>query len=221
MAGPALLSFGLVDGRPVFMDDWDDSYFRIDPSVEREFLDRSAGIDAVPANCDPGMSLLLGINCEHCQIVRADGDRPTSSLLDDWAGEPTRSWRDFGRITILLHRTRIHLARRPIAEILNKVASDLQGPSRASSRGDVLALAVRFSAVRRLIPIRRNCLLDSLAMIRWLGPSEQLALVFGVKLDPFAAHCWVQLEDCAINDRLDHIAPFSPVRHLKCMPVSR
>src|SRR3546814_13620749 len=33
-------------------------------------------------------------------------------------------------------------------------------------------------------------------------------LVLGVKLDPFAAHCWVQSEDCVANDSLSRVRCF-------------
>lgn len=41
-------------------------------------------------------------------------------------------------------------------------------------------------------------------------------LVFGVKLDPFSAHCWVQIGDLLLNDRADQVARFRCVRVLTC-----
>jgi hypothetical protein len=43
-----------------------------------------------------------------------------------------------------------------------------------------------------------------------------MELVFGAKLNPFAAHCWVQLEDVVLNDRTDNVAVFTPVGVIRC-----
>lgn len=36
-------------------------------------------------------------------------------------------------------------------------------------------------------------------------------LVIGVKLDPFAAHCWIQAGDRVENDRLERVTQFTPI----------
>ena len=36
-------------------------------------------------------------------------------------------------------------------------------------------------------------------------------LVFAVMTRPFAAHCWVQLDETVLNDRLDHVRKFTPI----------
>jgi hypothetical protein len=52
-----------------------------------------------------------------------------------------------------------------------------------------------FRSARPLVPARRVCLHDCLALIDWLGPaSAGIDLVFGVSAYPFTAHC---LETCA------------------------
>ena len=73
-------------------------------------------------------------------------------------------------------------------------------------------MAKRFLAVRRLVPVRPNCLLDSLALVRFLrARSASADLVFGVKLEPFGAHCWVQSDDTILNDSIDTASDFTPV----------
>ena len=42
------------------------------------------------------------------------------------------------------------------------------------------------------------------SLLRRLGPHRSgVALLFGAKLDPFAAHCWVQSSDLVLNDRIE------------------
>lgn len=84
-----------------------------------------------------------------------------------------------------------------------------------SSLGDAASVeeAVRaFQATRALVPIERSCLLDSLALLDWLGDAARHAeLVFGVRMDPFGAHCWVQTDRLLLTDANDTIGTFVPV----------
>ncbi len=57
-----------------------------------------------------------------------------------------------------------------------------------------------------------HCLFDSFALIEFLSSYDIYPnWVFGVKMSPFAAHCWVQQGDLLLNDSLDHINLFSPI----------
>jgi hypothetical protein len=78
--------------------------------------------------------------------------------------------------------------------------------------GEGLDAARQFLATRRLAPAAPRCLPDSLALLdhlarRGLGGE----LVFGVKLNPFSAHCWVQRGDLVLNDALDHVTLHTPI----------
>jgi hypothetical protein len=80
----------------------------------------------------------------------------------------------------------------------------------------------RFISARRLVPVKPNCLLDSVALLRWLGDAAASAsLVFGVKLAPFAAHCWVQSDTALLDDVSDNVARFVPVRVIRCSAPTR
>ena len=36
-------------------------------------------------------------------------------------------------------------------------------------------------------------------------------LYFGVRLDPFAAHCWLQHDDLLLTDPMNFVADYTPV----------
>lgn len=36
-------------------------------------------------------------------------------------------------------------------------------------------------------------------------------MIFGVKVRPFEAHCWVELADAVVNDRLDLVRTYTPI----------
>ncbi len=96
------------------------------------------------------------------------------------------------------------LRSRPIDSLL------AQGPAHQPIRDrQLIDLASRFLAARKLVPIKRNCLLDSLSLVRWLGGGR---ILFGVKLHPFAAHCWVQSGALILNDLTENVAAFTVVR---------
>lgn len=125
---------------------------------------------------------------------------------------------DIVKTSHLVLRTRSQLRTQPIGRVLkNIMPGGRDGTIDAARREDVIFRAVRFLSARKLVPIKRNCLLDSLSLLLWLGPRRSsLALLFGVKLDPFAAHCWVQTDDLVVNDRVETVAAFTPVRIIRC-----
>lgn len=71
--------------------------------------------------------------------------------------------------------------------------------------------AQRFANARRWCPIKRNCLLDSLAFDRWMAHPRNAEIVFGVVAKPFEAHCWVQSEATVLNDSYDRVSRFEPI----------
>lgn len=77
------------------------------------------------------------------------------------------------------------------------------------------AVARGYASSRVHLPWRRLCVPDSLALARFLWlrgiPGE---VYFGVRLDPFAAHAWVQLGDMILSDNVNIVADYRPVFRL-------
>lgn len=77
---------------------------------------------------------------------------------------------------------------------------------------DCSAPLLAYHRARRLVPIARNCLLDSLALDRWLGETgPPRTIVIGVTSEPFLAHCWLQTEHLLLNDSPDHVRRYAPI----------
>lgn len=73
-------------------------------------------------------------------------------------------------------------------------------------------LVAIFSRLRSLFPANYVCLLDSLALVEFLALYDVFPmLVFGVRLDPWAAHCWVQEREFLFNDDVEAVADFVPI----------
>ncbi len=67
-----------------------------------------------------------------------------------------------------------------------------------------------FARLRLLVSPAGNCLPLSLALARRCA-STDARLVFGVQLNPFAAHAWVQRDTEVLNDELHVVHAFTPV----------
>lgn len=215
------LSFGLVDGRPVFMDEREDSYFLLEPEQETQFLD----LLSPSARCRQVSTALrraLDLPAECQTLSPAQPPAAECSLLDVHGPRPRTRLADILTLWRTLHRVRRSLKQRPIQSLLDELRTSRQPGNGAPPPDRLIARALRFAAARRAVPIAPNCLSDSLALLVWLGPARSAAtLVFGVKLDPFAAHCWVQAGVTLLNDRVDEIARFQPVRTVACSPATR
>ena len=58
----------------------------------------------------------------------------------------------------------------------------------------------------------RHCLIDSLVLSVYLTRRMvPCTLVIGVSTRPFAAHAWVQIGECVLNDTVEHVLTFTPI----------
>ncbi len=74
-------------------------------------------------------------------------------------------------------------------------------------------LVASFQRLRPLLFSARDaCLFNSLALIEFLARHDCYPnLVLGVRARPFAAHCWVQLDDTVLNDGVEHVSRYTPI----------
>lgn len=212
-------TFGLVDGRPVFMDLNDDSYFMLEPEEETAFL-ASAGKEC------PGVGNSLPPGESGCDEGPPPGPvectRPPSSVLAISQCQSRGALLDAFHVWRLLLNVRSALRRKSIATVLSGYVSRGVRAIESGVAASAPMLASRFARARRLVPLPGNCLTDSLALVRWLHEHGAGAtLIFGVKLDPFAAHCWVQTDEILLNDHLERVERFIPVRAIECTRDSR
>ena len=74
------------------------------------------------------------------------------------------------------------------------------------------ALTRQFLAFRPWYPRDYLCLFDSLALLLLLlRRGIRARWIFGVKEDPFAAHCWLQIGTVVLNEHLDRTRLYSPI----------
>jgi hypothetical protein len=79
-------------------------------------------------------------------------------------------------------------------------------------RDATLAAARLFWAMGPWLPLEGECLLRSAMLVSFLRRSELAAdWVFGVRLWPFHAHCWVQAGDVCLNDDVERLWAYTPI----------
>jgi hypothetical protein len=84
--------------------------------------------------------------------------------------------------------------------------------STCADRASAGCLARGFARARIFVPAARLCVPDSMALARSLWRRGIDAdLYFGVRLDPFAAHCWLQHDDLLLTDPMNFVADYTPV----------
>ena len=205
------MSYGLVDGEAVFLDLVRDRYFQVEPPLrdDLDHLHRGAGNlpNAVAARLlDAG---LIRKTATRRAAGPAPSFIPAASLLDDDLGTGAR-WSAQAEIGLLCVRARLAVRWTP----LHRLAAGLGPPPCAipGSEHGARAMARRFEAARRRVPLGRHCLTDSIALLRFLHRrSMSASLIFAVKLHPFAAHCWLQDQEMVLNDDSETARGFVPV----------
>lgn len=69
-----------------------------------------------------------------------------------------------------------------------------------------------FQLLRPYYPRPYLCLFDSVALLHFLLKFGVHAdWVFGVRVAPFGAHCWVQVDSLLVNDICDNVRCYVPI----------
>lgn len=83
---------------------------------------------------------------------------------------------------------------------------------RRNEPSDVEAAARTLWRISPWLPVEGECLLRSALLMSFLKRSDLSAdWVFGVRLWPFSAHCWVQAGDVCLNDDVERLAAYTPI----------
>lgn len=86
--------------------------------------------------------------------------------------------------------------------------------SRSGDADDIglAALASVYGEARRWVPVPPRCLVDALALYRLsLRKGFAPTLIFGVRTNPFAAHCWLQSHSAVLTGTAEEAHNYRPV----------
>lgn len=215
--------FCLVDGEMVFLDLCRDRYSCLTKehsAILSSFLDgtSSMGILAPDAARVAEILMQVGLLVDNPDCGRIA--KPTSistpilSLMPEFTDKACAIGpRDVWRFSLATASASRSLRRRTIASTVRSVASRRQTrESHDIDRRKLAELFGVFQALRPYYPRPYLCRFDSLALLNFLafyGIFPQW--VYGVRLKPFAAHCWVQAGAVVVNDYVETVRTYVPI----------
>jgi hypothetical protein len=210
------LSWCLCGGRSVFLDLARDRYFCLPHADDRAFRAWAAGeTPSVPA-----LERLLarGILASGEGAGRGPATCPPAlrDLAEARQGRPPAP-RVIAAAAGQL-RARLSLRRTPVGVLLARIAAARSAQAAGRARDPVpdearaRAVAGAFRGAAMVLRAEDQCLPRAVAA-RWMCDRYRLdaALVLGVRLDPFAAHSWVQAGDAVIVGDLEQVRLFTPI----------
>lgn len=214
------LSYCRIDGRLIFLDIRHDRYFRLADCLESALETFLAG--GVAPEGQVRKLLDQGILVER-QGASSNASPPCASTPTRSATEEDSGIRRSSFIAMLdtlaiVCSTQLQLKVRGLKNVLVgleplRSARASRSSTSCNSEARVLNLAAAFRHARMYVPVDTCCLLDSIAMARFLAKrGVRTDLVFGVTADPFSAHCWVQYGTIVLNDALGHALAHTPIR---------
>lgn len=110
----------------------------------------------------------------------------------------------------IVSRRRIDIGLAELAKIAAKA------PKTKSARETADLLSEVFERLRPFSPGARVCLLDSLALARFLlSRGVHSEFVFGVRVRPFSAHCWIEAHGAPLNDRTGQAGAFQIIARIQ------
>jgi len=203
----------------IFLDVRNDVYFRISPRLERAF---NASIEGTPCiEADAGSLISRGLLVEEPAMAAPSSVAvaPTRSAVEEPHGPQELRLQDVLETLWITGSMRFQMRVRKLHQIL-RALEDFRRTHAPISQGNIdkqreLSLrsaAHAFLRARRYAPVETRCLLDSLAMTRYLARrGHHVRIVFGVTEDPFAAHCWVQAGDLLLSDAIGNVETYTPI----------
>lgn len=208
------LSWCLCSGRAVFLDIEADRYFCLASDLDSAFARWTEG-EAMTAEA---LEVLLGRGLL-TEDPGASGPplhpgvpRPKHDLLESRC--PRVRIADIARALLAELWVALSLRRLGLAGVLRRFegrgARDELPTGRLQSRARRIAAA--FAANGLILGAHDRCLGRALALMlacHRLGLFP--TLVFGVRLNPFAAHCWVQWDEAVLVGDFEQVRLFTPI----------
>lgn len=205
------LTYADAGGRLIFLDVRADRYFCLDREAEAAF--RAFACDgSAPGNESADR---FGLTVPSIGAPRLGACTPPPVPVAEPTGPVPHP---AGMIQTLRALAALQMARLTIR--LRGLAPALAAFERAKRRSrlrraspdELAATLAGFRNAELFATTADACLDRSCAIGRHLlAQNLEASLVFGVRLGPFAAHCWVQHGDVLANDKLDVVRTFTPI----------
>lgn len=210
------LHWCLCQGRVVFLDVEADRYFCLTYAAQESFQRLAAG-DARAQERErlAGMAarglLIQSPGSESLQAAAAIAP-PTGDLLEE--PYPKAPIRDVLKAAMAELRAAYGLRAKPLLEVIGAIDRQVRGeqPRPTDLDARVRRIVSASAAASLLLRATDRCLVRALALHAICRRQGILSsLVFGVRVNPFTAHCWVQLDETVLVGDFEQARLFTPI----------
>ncbi|HKY80544.1 MAG TPA: lasso peptide biosynthesis B2 protein [Sphingobium sp.] len=207
------LSFCRTEGHTIFLDLHADRYFGLRPALDEAFgsLVEADHIDA--RQCDALLEAGIIIRSpvgirpapcprSHASEARLPIAKPRLSPAYVASALTRRLW------------WRARLRQLPFSRNIRSIERRKLGVAPRTAPTDRLAhIDQAYRRAAMIVSARDQCLPTALSLASWLiALGIRPDLVLGVKLNPFQAHSWVEVDGMVVADDPDQVRPFCPIR---------
>jgi hypothetical protein len=208
------LHYCAIDDHLIFLDVVADRYFGLSDRASADFARLVAGDLSDPS--DDAIAGLLDSRIIEPSAVDLlapcpDVVRPEASALDISEYRPA-PWRKVAALSALAI-ARAELKRKGLAASIEQLRQ-LKRADDCKRRSEPVLIteALAFAWTTRWVRSNDQCLPRSLALARRLASrGVDATLMIGVRLRPFAAHCWTQTSGLLLNDRYEQVRSYHPI----------
>lgn len=223
LALPEGVHFCIAQAHGVFLDLNDDAYHAIPLEGGAGSSEIEAGRLEAALNAHSRQLREAGLLTDRTSLTRSlDAYRSIRSPGD--VAPPDLDRRAFGGaanltpvdvfdVGVACRRADVLLRRNHISRVVGRVRARKPLERVATTSTNTLRRQVKiFGALRPWYPRDYLCLFDSLALLEFLARRDVFPdWVFGVQVQPFAAHCWVQEDGILLNETYEYASQFTPI----------
>jgi hypothetical protein len=136
----------------------------------------------------------------------------TRSICGATGNKHPRTAAGAGEFILAVTRTAVLLRWRTLAKTVAHVTRRRKSAATSCAGVGPELFVQRFVSYRSRTAKTDACLFNSVALLDFLALHGQYPkLVFGVRMRPFQAHCWVQHEDTVLGDTVERVSQFTPI----------
>lgn len=218
------LSCCYVDGHMFFLDIAQDRYFKLTGALEKAMRRLQAQESVAPIFLEhlKASGILAEASALEANALITNIQRPSRSAIEQPFTIENRQISVVLTLEVMAIIFSIHhqMKKCTFKTILDRASayrdrkSNARGFATFAALEHNLFLASRqYASARRYVPVEPVCLLDSLSLLRFLSRRGLPArIVFGVKPEPFTAHCWVQAGNTVLNETLSDTYAYTAIR---------
>jgi hypothetical protein len=193
----------VIDAALVILDLEADNYFCLPSGGETLVRRADGGAEVQRGSARDTLEAAGLLQAEAPPLVRTLPAKPSRTAIYEPA---VVSWRDVqAGLTAALEVRKI----KPGSGIVAYLSDPCLRPA---AEPEVLRAARAFWRLQPWLPVEGECLVRSALLVRALHRQGlEAEWVFGVRLFPFMAPCWVQAGDTCLNDDVERLSAYHPL----------